>query len=144
MNQLSLFTDLPVCVTAPVAPRKGSVSKGVYADKRSASDKVQPRVDRPTPADSTPVIAAEADCNKDLPANEQDTLMKLAGLIREGRDQMEAQNRRRTRPVQSIGDLAQLVLERHDLVARRRAAHQEKKSAMVGFADTGSQVHVAS
>lgn len=53
---------------------------------------------------------------------ELDTLSRLATLIQEGRAQMKAQSPRRSRPIQSIGDLAQSVLRRHDLVARRRAA----------------------
>lgn len=107
-------------------------------------------------------------------APQQDTLMKLAELIRQGRDQMEAQSRRRNRPVQSIGDLAQAVLMRHDLVARRRAASRQATSrqatsrqaasrqpdslhtaslrdaslrdaaGQANLADTPSEVHVAS
>lgn len=50
------------------------------------------------------------------------TLSNLATLIRDGRARMEAQSPRRGRPIQSIGDLAQSVLLRHDVVARRRAA----------------------
>ncbi len=51
-----------------------------------------------------------------------DTLARLAILIRDGRAQSQAQAQRRHRPIQSIGNLAQSVLLRHDLVARRRAA----------------------
>ena len=53
---------------------------------------------------------------------ELDTLSRLATLVRDGQAQMKAQSQRRSRPIQSIGDLAQSVLLRHDLVARRRAA----------------------
>ena len=134
MNQMSLFTDLPIHMANAPA---------VVSKKR---EPVQPNVDRPKTTESTPSIAAVAGSDS---KSDQDTLLKLAGLIRQGREQMEMQARRRSRPVQSIGELAQAVLERHDLVARRReafrrAAHQEKQSAMVGFADAGTQVHVAS
>lgn len=80
--------------------------------------------------------------------------MKLAELIRHGREQMETQSRRRSRPVQSIGDLAQAVLKRHDLVAQRRAASLQAASqhaaslrdtsGQANLADTPSEVHVAS
>ncbi len=63
-----------------------------------------------------------ASCTGDTHKTELDTLSKLATLIRDGRTQMKAQSQRRSRPIQSIGDLAQSVLLRHDLVARRRTA----------------------
>ncbi|TWT92596.1 hypothetical protein [Neorhodopirellula pilleata] len=104
----------------------------------------------PVPA---PVVVPKAD--------EANGLMQLAELIRQGREQMQAQARRRSRPVQSIGDLAQAVLLRHDLVARRRArtnpgragSHCLASDSRVGtgaaarqadLADTVSEVHVAS
>ncbi|EMI54346.1 hypothetical protein RSSM_04225 [Rhodopirellula sallentina SM41] len=76
-------------------------------------------------------------------------MLRLAQLIRNGRDQMEAQSRVRSRPVQSIGDLAQAVLLRHDLVARRRAAAAQAtvtatRVPTVGLAQTPAEVHVAS
>lgn len=63
-----------------------------------------------------------ASCTGNTHSTELDTLSRLATLIRDGRTQMKAQSQRRSRPIQSIGDLAQSVLLRHDLVARRRAA----------------------
>lgn len=52
---------------------------------------------------------------------ETTSLKELAELIRQGREQLQGQ-RRRENTIQPIGQLAQQVLWRHDLVARRRAA----------------------
>ena len=49
------------------------------------------------------------------------SLRQLAELIRQGREQLQGQ-RGRERAIQPIGQLAQEVLRRHDLVSRRRAA----------------------
>lgn len=69
-----------------------------------------------------PVIAASKQAGSDS------TLLALAELIRQGRQQLEAERADTSRPIQRIGDLAQAVLQRHDLVARRRAASQQKAS----------------
>lgn len=72
----------------------------------------------------------------------QDSLLVLAELIRQGRDQIEAQARRRGQPIQQIGDLAQAVLYRHDLVAHRRAAAVNAAATSVG--QVAGDVNVAS
>ncbi|MCM2372220.1 hypothetical protein [Aporhodopirellula aestuarii] len=139
MTQLTLFSDLTTSL-APAAP----VVAPVVAPTSSAAE--------------APQTGGEK-------KSEQDTLLKLATLIRDGRAQIEAQSRSRSRPVQSIGDLAQSVLLRHDLVARRRAVAAENRAAAVrdevactvaapnaaatrvpavGLVQTPAQVHVAS
>lgn len=141
MNQLSLFADLlPASTPVPVVLTGADDSSVAHP-----GHPVQPRIDRPAPIESVPSTSA-------VKASEPDTLLKLAALIREGRDQLEAQSRRRSRPVQSIGELAQSVLRRHDLVASRRAASQQVANPQVvsrsenkaGFADKTTEVHVAS
>lgn len=154
MIQLSLFSDLspplasetPVLVpVAPVVPRPRRVVSTTAAEIASPN---------------IPSKAAAAQV-------EEDTLLKLAVLIRDARAAAQAQSRLRSRPVQSIGDLAQSVLMRHDLVARRRdaarrdAAGQDAaetsgrasdsaavqpatQMAAAGLAHTPTQVHVAS
>jgi hypothetical protein len=69
------------------------------------------------------------------------SLLALAELIRQGREQLESQRASTERPIQRIGDLAQAVLRRHDLVARRRAASQQKAS---DFDAADDNVQVAS
>lgn len=110
---------------------------------------------------TVPVVVSKAESPKKNEARsnvsgESGSLLQLAELIRQGRNQMEAQARRRSRPVQSIGDLAQAVLLRHDLVARRRARTNSARTNSGSFAGTGgaarqadladtpSEVHVAS
>jgi hypothetical protein len=131
MTQLSLFADLTNSL-----PANPTVVVPVIATKNAVS----------TPK---PVQVAKA---------EQDSLLRLAELIRDGRAQMEARTQARSRPIQSIGELAQAVLQRHDLVARRRAKAVQQAAMteiqtgspaltclpVVGLAQTPSQVHVAS
>ncbi|WP_236621241.1 hypothetical protein [Rhodopirellula sallentina] len=123
MTQLTLFSDLATSI-APTAPQS-AIENTASPEATNASPTSQPK------------------------NGEQDTLLRLAQLIRNGRDQMEAQSRVRSRPVQSIGDLAQAVLLRHDLVARRRAAAAQAtvtatRVPTVGLAQTPAEVHVAS
>ncbi|MBB3207799.1 hypothetical protein FHS27_003626 [Rhodopirellula rubra] len=148
MTQLTLFSDLTAS-PVPVSPSISSSSGQSVAPKDCSS------------------AAADAPRATESKSGEQDTLLKLATLIRDGRAQMEAQSRVRSRPIQSIGDLAQSVLLRHDLVARRRAAASASNHSadrvceevastvaassaaatrvpVVGLAQTPAQVHVAS
>ena len=90
-----------------------------------------------TPA--TPVIVPATPNKSDSPADLPQTaavgardsasrdLVALAEQIREGQNQMAANQRAEDR-VSRIGDLAQAVLRRHDLVARRRAAAASRAS----------------
>ncbi|EGF27805.1 hypothetical protein [Rhodopirellula baltica] len=115
MTQLSLFDAI-----APVSPVIASVSA-------TAAPATQSSV--------MPIIAASKSNGSD------NTLLALAELIREGREQLKAQRASTERPIQRIGDLAQAVLRRHDLVARRRAASQQKAS---DFDAADDNVQVAS
>ncbi|WDQ16921.1 hypothetical protein [Rhodopirellula sp. P2] len=96
-------------------------------------------------APTSPVIASvsvtAAPKTKGANNGSESTLLALAELIRQGREQLEAQRSSTERPIQRIGDLAQAVLRRHDLVARRRAASQQKASDFDAAADN---VQVAS
>jgi len=120
-----------------------------------------------TPSLVVPVVTPAASGSKESRKNERDTLSRLAELIRDGRAAAVAQSQARSRPIQSIGELAQSVLLRHDLVARRRAARAQAadrtaagrvaaqtsqtpvtatktRVPVVGLAQTPAQVHVAS
>ncbi|PHQ33575.1 hypothetical protein [Rhodopirellula bahusiensis] len=88
-----------------------------------------------------PAPAAAAPKTNNTSNGSDNTLLALAALIREGREQIEAQRASTERPIQRIGDLAQAVLRRHDLVARRRAASQQKAS---DFDAADDNVQVAS
>jgi len=141
MTQLTLFTDLT---------------------PRAVSGAISGAVSVPTPVvESVPVVVSKAERAGQAAARpnvskDSGNLMQLAELIRQGREQMQAQARRRSRPVQSIGDLAQAVLLRHDLVARRRARTNSGRTGtgslagtgvaarQADLADTPSEVHVAS
>lgn len=121
MTQLSLFDAI-----APVSPVIASVSATAAPATHTA----------PAPQSSVmPIIAASKSNGSD------NTLLALAELIREGREQLKAQQASTERPIQRIGDLAQAVLRRHDLVARRRAASQQKAS---DFDAADDNVQVAS
>lgn len=110
-----------------------------------------------TPSTATPAVSTNRSST-----GQRDSLLKLAQRVRDGRAAAQAQARLRSRPIQSIGDLAQSVLIRHDLVARRRAAANEQAAGAIadatavasqaastrvpaiGLAQTPAQVHVAS
>ncbi|TWT66097.1 hypothetical protein [Allorhodopirellula solitaria] len=87
-------------------------------------------------SDLSPAAATDTD------PTELDTLSKLASLIRQGRTRMQTQSQQRSRPIQSIGDLAQSVLLRHDLVARRRAAAENPVSRLPATGAERSSAHV--
>ncbi|MEM6364827.1 MAG: hypothetical protein AAF745_10395 [Planctomycetota bacterium] len=55
-----------------------------------------------------------------------DDLLKLAELVRQGRDRIR-KSLPATAPAACIGDLAQSVLRRHDLVAQRRLRTQHER-----------------
>lgn len=100
----------------------------LFADFPGFADASAPH-DCPVTADPIDAVAETAG---------QSDLMRLAGLIRQSRLRMEAETRRRSRPIQSIGDLARSVILRHDLVARRRS------EAAAALTDTRDAVNVAS
>ncbi|EMB16768.1 MULTISPECIES: hypothetical protein [Rhodopirellula] len=89
----------------------------------------------------SPVIASVSATAAPKSNGSDNSLLALAELIREGREQLESQRASTERPIQRIGDLAQAVLRRHDLVARRRAASQQKAS---DFDAADDNVQVAS
>ena len=134
MTQLTLFADL--------APGVVLVPSPVVVPQAQKGDSTTSRL----------ITSSESEAT----SSDSKGLMQLAELIRQGREQMQAQARRRSRPVQSIGDLAQAVLLRHDLVARRRARSNSRGTAsspltgagiasrQADLADTPSEVHVAS
>lgn len=107
MTQLSLFdaiaahSAVPVAITTPVA----------------------------TPASATPpasVTPPATDVSSTPPSTAASgtKLLALAELVRQGRQQMLDRSRS-PQEIHRIGDLAQSVLRRHDLVAQRRAAAQK-------------------
>ncbi|MCC9642663.1 hypothetical protein LOC71_10280 [Rhodopirellula sp. JC740] len=106
MTQLSLFDAI-----APVSPVVVPAS-AVTASEPAASSASKP---------------SSASSNDSGRTDDSGTsLLALAELIREGREQLAAHRGTTQRPIQRIGDLAQAVLHRHDLVARRRAASRQK------------------
>ncbi|MFG0267433.1 MAG: hypothetical protein ACF8AM_20125 [Rhodopirellula sp. JB055] len=124
MTQLSLFDAI-----APISPVVAS------APVTSAPVTSAPVVAAPQANDNTPSGSNHASHGTD------NSLLALAELIRQGREQLESQRASTERPIQRIGDLAQAVLRRHDLVARRRAASQQKAN---DFDAADDNVQVAS
>lgn len=108
MTQLSLF-DPPATVldlSAASVPESSPVGPGAPATEPSETSNT--RIGRQRGVNNRPAAT---------------TLCRLAELIHEGRSNGKTA---RCGGVQRIGDLAQLVLVRHDLVARRKAVRAER------------------
>ncbi len=115
MTQLSLFDSVATSaatVSVPAVPVKPPVVP------------VKPPVVRPSIAHA-PLLPETSQVRPagETPVGRQTSLRELAVAIYEGR---QALRRTPESGVQRMGDLAKLVLERHDLVARRRIGRAAK------------------